>query len=140
MWKKKYRIIDFKRNKFDVVGEVVRNEYDPNRSAFINLIKYDDGEFRYIISPQKVSVGDKIISSKNAEIKDGNCLPIKNIPVGTYIHNIELKPGAGGQLARSAGASAQLVSKEDVFVQIKLNSCHFDQANQLVIEISKILD
>jgi len=120
--KKKYRIIDFKRNKFDVVGEVVRNEYDPNRSAFINLIKYDDGEFRYIISPQKVSVGDKIISSKNAEIKEGNCLPIKNIPVGTYIHNIELKPGAGGQLARSAGASAQLVSKEDVFVQIKLNS------------------
>ena len=120
--KRKYRIIDFKRNKFDILGEVVRKEYDPNRSAFINLIKYDDGEFRYIIAAQKVSIGDKIISSKKAEIKEGNCLPIKNIPVGTNIHNIELKPGAGGQLARSAGCSAQLMSKEDVFVQIKLIS------------------
>jgi len=120
--KRRYRIIDFKRNKFDIFGEVVRNEYDPNRTAFISLIKYSDGEFRYIISPQKISIGDKIISSVKAEIKEGNCLPIKNIPVGTNVHNIELKPGAGGQLVRSAGTSAQIVSKEDVFVQIKLIS------------------
>ena len=120
--KRKYRIIDFKRNKFDISCEVIRNEYDPNRSAFISLVKYDDGEFRYIISPQKISVGEKILSSQNAEIKEGNCLPIKNIPIGTSIHNIELKPGAGGQLARSAGASAQIMSKEDIFVQIKLIS------------------
>jgi large subunit ribosomal protein L2 len=120
--KRKYRIIDFKRNKFDISCEVIRNEYDPNRSAFISLVKYDDGEFRYIISPQKILIGEKIISSKNAEIKEGNCLPIKNIPIGTNIHNIELKPGAGGQLARSAGTSAQIMSKEDVFVQIKLVS------------------
>ena len=120
--KRKYRIIDFKRNKFDISCEVIRNEYDPNRSAFISLVKYDDGEFRYIISPQKILVGEKIISSRNAEIKEGNCLPIKNIPIGTSIHNIELKPGAGGQLARSAGTSAQIMSKEDVFVQIRLVS------------------
>ena len=109
--KRKYRIIDFKRNKFDILGEVIRKEYDPNRSAFICLIKYDDGEFRYIIAPQKVQIGDKIISSKNAEIKEGNCMPIGNIPAGTSIHNIELKPGAGGQLARSAGTSVKLFSK-----------------------------
>ena len=120
--KRKYRIIDFKRNKFDISCEVIRNEYDPNRSAFISLVKYDDGEFRYIIAPQKISVGEKIVSSQNAEIKEGNCLPIKNIPIGTSIHNIELKPGAGGQLARSAGTSAQIMSKEDVFVQIRLVS------------------
>ena len=120
--KRKYRIIDFKRNKFDVLGEIVRNEYDPNRSAFISLVKYDDGEFRYVITPQKISVGDKIISSENAEIKKGNCLPMRNIPIGTNIHNIELKPGAGGQLVRSAGTSAQIVAKEDIFVQIKLIS------------------
>jgi large subunit ribosomal protein L2 len=120
--KRKYRIIDFKRNKFDISCEVIRNEYDPNRSAFISLVKYDDGEFRYIIAPQKVSVGEKIVSSQNAEIKEGNCLPVKNIPIGTNIHNIELKPGAGGQLARSAGTSAQIMSKEDVFAQIKLVS------------------
>ncbi len=120
--KRKYRIIDFHRNKFDISCEVIRNEYDPNRSAFISLVKYDDGEFRYIIAPQKISVGEKIISSQNAEIKEGNCLPLKNIPVGVNIHNIELKPGAGGQLARSAGTSAQIMSKEDVFVQIKLVS------------------
>ena len=120
--KRKYRIIDFKRNKFDISCEVIRNEYDPNRSAFISLVKYDDGEFRYIIAPQKISVGDKIISSQNAGIKEGNCLPVRNIPIGTNIHNIELKPGAGGQLARSAGTSAQIMSKEDVFVQLKLVS------------------
>ena len=120
--KRKYRIIDFKRNKFDIEGEVIRNEYDPNRSAFISLIKYTDGEFRYIIAPQKLTIGKKVISSNAADILVGNCLPLKNIPAGTNIHNIELKPGAGGQLARSAGTSAQIVSKEEVFVQIKQSS------------------
>jgi len=120
--KRKYRIIDFKRSKFDVYAEVVRKEYDPNRSAFISLIKYDDGEFSYIISPQKINIGDKIISSASAEIKEGNCIPLKNIPVGTNIHNIEIKPGAGGQLARSAGTSAQIISKEDLYVQLRLIS------------------
>ena len=120
--KRKYRLIDFKRNKFDISAEIIRNEYDPNRSAFISLIKYEDGEFNYILAPQKINVGDKIISSNNAEIKEGNCLPLKNIPVGSNVHNIELKPGAGGQMARSAGTSAQLVSKEDLNVQLKLVS------------------
>ena len=120
--KRKYRIIDFKRNKFDMLAEIIRNEYDPNRSAFISLIKYEDGEFNYILSPQKVKVGDKVVSGQNVEIKDGNCLPLKNIPVGTSVHNIELKPGAGGQLARSAGTSVQIVSKEDLYVQLKLVS------------------
>ena len=120
--KRKYRIIDFKRNKFNVEGEVIRNEYDPNRSSFISLIKYSDGEFRYILSPHKLIIGDKVISSDTADIAVGNCLPLKNIPVGTSIHNIELKPGAGGKLSRSAGTSAQIITKEDVFVQIKQSS------------------
>ena len=120
--KRNYRIIDFKRNKFDVYAEVIRIEYDPNRSAFICLLKYEDGIFKYILSPQKIKVGDKLISSDNATIKEGNCLPLKYIPVGTSIHNIELKPGAGGQLVRSAGSSAQIISKEDLFVQLKLVS------------------
>ena len=120
--KKKYRIIDFKRDRHDEPAEVISIEYDPNRSAFISLIKYDDGEYRYILSPKNVSVGDKISSGFNVEIKDGNCLPLKNIPIGTYVHNIELKPGAGGQLVRSAGTSAQIVSKEDLYVQLKLVS------------------
>ena len=120
--KRKYRIIDFKRNKFDIFAEVIRLEYDPNRSSFISLIKYEDGEFRYIIATQKISIGDKVISGENVDVKEGNCLPLKNIPIGTNIHNIELKPGAGAQLIRSAGSSAQIVSKEDIFVQIKLIS------------------
>ena len=120
--KRKYRVIDFKRNRFDMLAEVIRIEYDPNRSAFISLIKYEDGEFRYIILPQKIKIGDKVISSETAEIKEGNCLPLKNIPVGTSIHNIELKVGAGGQLARSAGSSVQIVVKEDLYVQARLAS------------------
>tara|TARA_B100001123_G_C15167591_1_gene970031 strand:+ start:227 stop:1048 length:822 start_codon:yes stop_codon:yes gene_type:complete len=128
--KKKYRVIDFKRNKFDISAEVIRNEYDPNRSSFISLIKYDDGEYRYILSPQKIKVGDKIISGNNVEIKEGNCLPLKNIPVGTSIHNIELKPGAGGQLVRSAGTSAQLISKEETYAQIKLISGEIRNINK----------
>ena len=120
--KRKYRIIDFKRNKFGIEGEVIRNEYDPNRSAFISFIKFNDGEFRYILAPQNLSIGDKIISDEKADIIDGNCLPIKNIPVGTNIHNIELKPGSGGQIARSAGTYAQVMSKDIVFAQIRLSS------------------
>ena len=120
--KRKYRLIDFKRNKFDISAEVIRNEYDPNRSAFISLLKYEDGVFSYILSPQKIKVGDKVISGENVEIKEGNSLPLKNIPVGTSVHNIELKPGAGGQLARSAGTSVQIISKEDLYVQLKLVS------------------
>tara|TARA_B100001123_G_C15284152_1_gene1015052 strand:+ start:1066 stop:1890 length:825 start_codon:yes stop_codon:yes gene_type:complete len=120
--KRKYRIIDFKRNKFGVEGEVVRNEYDPNRSSFISLIKYSDGEFRYILKPENLKIGNKIISDQKAEITDGNCLPINNIPVGTSIHNIELKPGSGGQIARSAGTYAQIISKDLVFSQIRLSS------------------
>ena len=120
--KRKYRLVDFKRNKFDINGEVIRNEYDPNRSAFISLIKYEDGEYRYILSPQKMNVGASIISSENADIKEGNCLLLKNIPIGTSVHNIEMKPGAGGQLARSAGTSAQIISKEDLYVQLRLSS------------------
>ena len=120
--KRRYRIIDFKRNKFDISAEVIRNEYDPNRSAFISLIRYDDGEHSYIISPKNIKIGDKITSGDNVAIKNGNSLPLNNIPIGTNIHNIELKPGAGGQLIRSAGSSAQIVSKEQPYVQIKLIS------------------
>ena len=120
--KRKYRLIDFKRNKYNVNAEVIRNEYDPNRSAFISLIKYEDGEYRYILSPKNIKVGDKISSGENVEIKDGNCLPLKNIPVGSNVHNIEMKPGAGGQLVRSAGTSAQIISKEETYVQIRLVS------------------
>ena len=120
--KRKYRVIDFKRNKFDVNAEVIRNEYDPNRSSFISLLKYEDGEYRYILSPRNLKVGDKIVSGEQVEIKDGNAMPLKNIPVGSSVHNIEMKPGAGGQLARSAGTSAQIISKEDTNVQIKLVS------------------
>ncbi len=120
--KRKYRIIDFKRDKFNISAEVIRNEYDPNRSSFISLVKYEDGEFRYILSPKSLKIGDKIISGDMVEIKDGNALPLKNIPVGSSVHNIELKPGAGGQLARSAGTSAQIISKEETNVQVKLVS------------------
>ena len=120
--KHKYRIIDFKRNKFGIEGEVVRNEYDPNRSAFISLIKYKDGEYRYILATQNLNIGSKILSDEKAEIAEGNCLPIKNILEGTYIHNIEIKPGSGGQLARSAGTYAQLISKDITFAQIRLSS------------------
>ena len=128
--KRKYRIIDFKRNKTDITAEVIRNEYDPNRSSFISLIKYDDGELSYIISPKNVKEGDKLISGENVEIKNGNCLPLKNIPLGITIHNIELKPGAGAQLVRSAGSSAQIVSKESPYVQIKLVSGEIRHINK----------
>jgi len=120
--RRKYRIIDFKRDKFDVEGTVVRLEYDPNRSAYIALIQYTDGEKRYILAPVDLKPGDKVISSAKADIKAGNCLPISEIPVGTVIHNIELYPGKGAQLVRSAGTFAQLMAKEGNLAQVRLPS------------------
>jgi LSU ribosomal protein L2P len=120
--KRLYRIIDFKRNKINIPATVQTIEYDPNRTARIALVKYEDGEMRYILAPDKLKVGDVILASPNAEYKDGNALPLKNIPVGLFIHNIEMKPGKGGQLARSAGASCQLLAIEGKYAQIKLPS------------------
>ncbi|MEG1316918.1 MAG: 50S ribosomal protein L2, partial [Oscillospiraceae bacterium] len=120
--KKKYRIIDFKRNKLDVVGTVLRLEYDPNRTANIALIEYPDGDKRYILAPVGLKAGDKVISSPNADIKPGNALPLANIPVGTIIHNIEMYPGKGAQLVRSAGVEAQLMAKEGEMAQVRLPS------------------
>ena len=118
----KYRIIDFKRTKDDIPGKVTTIEYDPNRSANIALITYADGEKRYILAPENLKVGDVIYSGPNSDIKVGNALPLANIPVGTMIHNIELKPGKGGQLARSAGNGAQLMAKEEKYAQVRLPS------------------
>ena len=120
--KRKYRIIDFKRQKLDMFATVERLEYDPNRSAFIALIKYEDGELSYILAPNGLKAGDKVISSATADIKPGNCLPIANIPVGTVIHNVELQPGHGAQLVRSAGTAAQLMAKEGELAQVRLPS------------------
>ena len=120
--KKKYRLIDFKRNKFDKVAKVERIEYDPNRTAFIALISYEDGEKSYVLAPHGLSEGEVIVSSKTADIKVGNTLPLINIPMGSIVHNVELKPGKGGQLARSAGAYVQLVGKDVDFAQLKLSS------------------
>jgi large subunit ribosomal protein L2 len=120
--KRKYRIIDFKRNKYDVPGRVASIEYDPNRTANIALINYRDGEKRYIIAPKDLQVGMEIVSGENADIKIGNALPIMNIPVGTVIHNIELRPLKGGELARSAGSSAQILGREDNYVMVRLSS------------------
>ncbi|MGM0396317.1 MAG: 50S ribosomal protein L2 [Bacillota bacterium] len=123
--KKKYRIIDFKRTKDGVPGKVAAIEYDPNRSANIALIHYVDGEKRYILAPHKIKVGDMIESGENADIKIGNALQLKHIPVGTTVHNVELKPGKGAQLVRSAGAEAQLMAKEGKYAQLKLPSGEF---------------
>ena len=120
--KRKYRIIDFKRNKLEIPGTVASIEYDPNRTANIALINYADGEKRYIIAPKGLQVGMKIEAGANADIKVGNALPIMNIPVGTMIHNIELRPGKGGELARSAGTSAQILGREGKYVMIRLSS------------------
>ena len=120
--KRKYRIIDFKRNKFDIEGTVASIEYDPNRSSNICLINYADGEKRYILAPKGIKVGMKVISSENADIKLGNALPIANIPVGTTVHNVELKPGKGGELARSAGSSVQILGREGNYVLVRLTS------------------
>jgi large subunit ribosomal protein L2 len=120
--KQLYRVIDFKRRKVDVEGTVERLEYDPNRTAFIALIRYADGEQAYILAPQRLAVGDKVVSGERVDIRPGNALPMRNIPVGTIIHNIELKPGRGGQLARSAGTFVQLVGKDQGFALLRLSS------------------
>ncbi|GHU59548.1 50S ribosomal protein L2 [Clostridia bacterium] len=120
--RRKYRLIDFKRNKFDIIAEVVSLEYDPNRTAFIALVKYEDGEKRYIIAPDGLSVGDKVSAGPKADIKPGNALNLSDIPVGTLVHNVELYPGKGGQLVRSAGNSAQLMAKENGLALLRLPS------------------
>ena len=120
--RKKYRVIDFKRDKMDAPGTVLRLEYDPNRSAYIALVEYADGERRYILAPNGLKAGDTVVSSAAADIKPGNCLPLANIPVGTVIHNIELYPGKGAQLVRSAGAAAQLMAKDGKLAQVRLPS------------------
>ena len=120
--KRKYRVIDFRRDKLDMPAVVQRLEYDPNRSAFIALEKYEDGELRYVLAPVGLKAGDTILASAAADIKPGNCLPLANIPVGTIIHNIELQPGYGAQLVRSAGVAAQLLAKEGELAQVRLPS------------------
>lgn len=120
--RRKYRIIDFKRNKLDMKAEVLTIEYDPNRSAHIALVQYEDGEKRYILAPVGMKIGDKIEAGPNADIKPGNALPLVNMPTGTVIHNVELNPGRGGQLARAAGNSAQLMAKEGAYALLRLPS------------------
>ena len=120
--RRKYRIIDFRRNKDNIPAKVTAIEYDPNRTCFIALLVYADGEKRYILAPLDLKVGDTVVSGAEADIKPGNCLPIANIPVGTLIHNIEFKPGHGGQMVRSAGTAAQLMAKEGVYAQVRLPS------------------
>ncbi|PJB68991.1 MAG: 50S ribosomal protein L2 [Alphaproteobacteria bacterium CG_4_9_14_3_um_filter_47_13] len=120
--KQRYRFIDWKRDKMDVEGTVERVEYDPNRTAFIALIKYEDGEMRYIVAPQRLKAGDKVISGDKTDVKPGNAMRMKNMPVGTIIHNIEMKPGKGAQMCRSAGTYAQLVGRDQGYAQVKLPS------------------
>jgi large subunit ribosomal protein L2 len=120
--KQHYRIIDFRRDKDGIQGVVERLEYDPNRSAHIALVKYSDGERRYILAPRGVAAGSPVVSGIDAPIKPGNAMPLRNVPVGTVVHNVELKPGKGGQLARSAGASAQLVAREGAYATLRLRS------------------
>jgi len=120
--KQAYRLVDFKRKKMDMTATVERLEYDPNRTAFIALVKYEDGTLSYILAPQRLAVGDTVVSANQADIKPGNAMPLKNMPVGTIVHNIELQPGKGGQLARSAGCYAQLIGKDSGYAQIRLNS------------------
>jgi large subunit ribosomal protein L2 len=127
--KRMYRIIDFKRNKYDIPAKVSTIEYDPNRSARIALLTYADGEKRYILQPVGMKVGDTIISGQNVDILPGNALPLKNIPLGTLLHNVELKPGKGGQIARSAGSSVQLVAKEAGYASVKMPSSEIRKIN-----------
>ncbi len=120
--KKRYRLVDFKRLKMDVPGRVERLEYDPNRSAFIALVRYDDGELSYILAPQRLAPGDMVIAGQRTDIKPGNAMPMENIPVGTIIHNIEMRPGRGGKIARAAGTYAQLIGKDAGYAQLRLGS------------------
>ena len=120
--KRLYRIVDFKRNKLDMSAVVARIEYDPNRTAFIALIQYEDGEQAYILAPQRLAIGDKVIASAKADIKPGNAMPFSGMPIGTIIHNIEMKPGKGGQIARAAGTYAQFVGRDGGYAQIRLSS------------------
>jgi large subunit ribosomal protein L2 len=120
--KKAYRRIDFKRRKLDQPAKVERIEYDPNRTAFIALIKYDDGELAYILAPQRLSAGDSVVAGEHVDVKPGNAMPIGNIPIGTIVHNIEIKIGKGGQIARSAGTYAQIVGRDGDYVIVRLNS------------------
>src|SRR3712207_1468403 len=120
--KRLYRVIDFKRRKLDVNGTVERVEYDPNRSAFIALVRYDDGEMAYILAPQRLRAGDQVIAGERVDVKPGNAMPLRSMPIGTIIHNVEMKPGKGGQMARSAGGYAQLVGRDAGYAQIRLGS------------------
>jgi large subunit ribosomal protein L2 len=120
--KRTYRLVDFKRRKFDMAAKVERIEYDPNRTAFIALIKYSDGELAYILAPQRLAVGDEIVSGNQVDIKPGNAMPLANMPVGTIVHNVEMKIGKGGALARSAGTYAQIVGRDQGYVIVRLNS------------------
>jgi large subunit ribosomal protein L2 len=120
--KQRYRIVDFKRSKFDMPAEVVRLEYDPNRSGFIALVRYEDGELSYILAPQRLKEGDKVVSGERVDVKPGNAMPMRNIPVGTIIHNVEMKPGKGGQLARAAGTFVQLVGRDADYALLRLAS------------------
>ncbi|MCY4291170.1 MAG: 50S ribosomal protein L2, partial [Roseovarius sp.] len=118
--KRLYRVVDFKRRKFDVPATVERLEYDPNRTAFIALIKYEDGELSYILAPQRLEIGNRVIASSKADVKPGNAMPFSGMPIGTIVHNIELKPGKGGQIARAAGTYAQFVGRDGGYAQIRL--------------------
>ena len=120
--KQRYRIVDFKRSKFEMPAEVVRLEYDPNRSGFIALVRYEDGELSYILAPQRLKEGDKVVSGERVDVKPGNAMPMRNIPVGTIIHNVEMKPGKGGQLARAAGTFVQLVGRDAGYALLRLAS------------------
>jgi large subunit ribosomal protein L2 len=120
--KQTYRKVDFKRKKHDVAGKVERLEYDPNRTAFIALVKYDDGDLAYILAPQRLAIGDTVVAGAKVDVKPGNAMPLSQMPIGTIVHNVELKPGAGGQLARSAGSFAQLAGRDSGWAVLKLNS------------------
>ncbi|MCR9128887.1 MAG: 50S ribosomal protein L2 [Alphaproteobacteria bacterium] len=128
--KRLYRQIDFKRRKFDVPATVERLEYDPNRTAFIALVKYEDGELAYILAPQRLSAGDTVVAGEKVEVKPGNAMPLKSMPVGTIVHNVELKPLKGGQIARSAGAYAQLVGRDSGYAQVRMMSGELRMVHQ----------